>query len=128
MDNSREVLRGGQTVSATVRIPSPPGVVEIPVDALVDDGKQALVFVQTDASKYQYTMRRVDVTHRFDQRVFVRSTPIPKEKQLTPQEIEEGLLPREPLLPGERVLKTGAGELKAALLSLEPNRKESVAD
>ena len=119
VDNSREVLRGGQTVSATVRIPSPPGVVEIPVDALVDDGKQALVFVQTDASKYQYTMRRVDVTHRFDQRVFVRSTPIPKEKQLTPQEIEEGLLPREPLLPRERVLKTGAGELKAALLSLE---------
>ena len=119
------VLRGGQTVSATVRIPPPPGVVEIPIDALVDDGKQSLVFVQAaDAAKPQYTMRRVQVTHRFDQRVFVRSTPIPKAEQMTAQETEEGLLPKEPLHPGERVLQTGAGELKAALLNLESLAKK----
>jgi multidrug efflux pump subunit AcrA (membrane-fusion protein) len=122
-------IRGGQYVSATVRVPRPAGVVEIPMDAVVDDGKQSLVFVQTDAGKHQYTMRRVQVTHRFEQKAFVRSTPIPKKEQLTPQEAEEGLLPREPLLPGERVLQSGAGELKAALLELESEpQKEGAQD
>jgi cobalt-zinc-cadmium efflux system membrane fusion protein len=119
VDNPGQRLRAGQYVAATVPIPPPAGVVEIPIDALVDDGKQSLVFVQADATKPRYTMRRVQVTHRFDQRVFVRSTPIPKEEQLTAQEAEEGLLPKEPLQAGERVLKKGVGELKAALLNLE---------
>jgi cobalt-zinc-cadmium efflux system membrane fusion protein len=67
-------------------------------------------------------MRRVQVTHRFDQRVFVRSPPIRKEEQLTAQEAEEGLPPKGPLRPGERVLQRGAGELRAALLNLESQR------
>jgi cobalt-zinc-cadmium efflux system membrane fusion protein len=117
--NPGQRLRAGQYVAATVPIPPPAGVVEIPIDALVDDGKQSIVFVQTDAAKPQYTMRRVQVTHRFDQKVFVRSTPIPKEEELTAQEAEEGLLPKEALRSGERVLQSGGGELKAALLNLE---------
>ena len=91
-------------------------------DNLVDDGQQSLVFVQTDAAKPQYTMRRVQVTNRFDQKVFVRSTPIPKKEQLTDREAEEGCLPKEPLLPGERLINTAVGELKAALYILESNR------
>ncbi len=102
-----------------MNIPPPDDVVEIPVDALVEDGKQSLVFVQPDAAKHQFTMRRVQVTNRFDRTVFVRNTPIPKEEQLTAQEMEEGLLPIEPLRPGERVLFSGSVELKAALLDLE---------
>jgi cobalt-zinc-cadmium efflux system membrane fusion protein len=94
----------------------------------VDDGQQSLVFVQTDATKPQYTMRRVQVTHRFDQKVFVRSTPIPKEEQLTAREAEEGLLPKEALQPGDRVLQSGAGELKAALLDLESQPDEGPQD
>jgi cobalt-zinc-cadmium efflux system membrane fusion protein len=123
IDNPGDRIRGTQFASATVNIPPPKDVVEIPTDALIDDGKQCLVFVQADAAKHQYTMRRVQVTHRFDRRVFVRSTPLPKDEQLTPQEAEEGLLPKQPLQPGERVLQTGAGELKAALLNLELERK-----
>jgi len=38
---------------------------------------------------------------------------------LTTQDKEEGLLPIEVLRPGERVLLSGAVELKAALLDLE---------
>jgi cobalt-zinc-cadmium efflux system membrane fusion protein len=41
------------------------------------------------------------------------------EEQRTAQEEEEGLLPKEPLRPGERVVLTGTGELKMALLALE---------
>jgi cobalt-zinc-cadmium efflux system membrane fusion protein len=119
MSNPGQRLRGGQYVSATVRIPPPKGVVEIPLNALIDDGKQPLVFVQTDADKDHYTMRRVQVTHRFEDTAFVRSTPIPKEEQLTAREAEEGLLPKEALQPGDRVVMKGALELKLALLKEE---------
>jgi cobalt-zinc-cadmium efflux system membrane fusion protein len=124
VDNPGQRLRAGQYVAATVPIPPPEGVVEIPVDALVDDGQQSLVFVQTDTAKPQYTMRRVQVTHRFDQKVFVRSTPIPKEERLTAREAEEGLLPKEAVEPGQRLLASGVGELKAALLDLESQPEE----
>jgi cobalt-zinc-cadmium efflux system membrane fusion protein len=124
VQNPDQRIRAGQYAAATVEVPPPCGVIEIPTDALIDDGRQSLVFVQTDPAKPQYTMRRVQVTHRFDKRVFVRSTAFPKEEQRTAQEAEEGLLPREPLKPGERVLQTGAGELKAALLNLESQPKQ----
>jgi CheY-like chemotaxis protein/multidrug efflux pump subunit AcrA (membrane-fusion protein) len=139
-DNPGQRVRAGQFASATVNIPPPDGVVEIPIDALVDDGKQAVVFVQTDGVKHHYTMRRVEVTERFERTsrsskqgpvgmVFVRSTPIPREERLTDEEAEEGLLPKEPLRPGERVLLSGAGELKAALQILESQPdKESKED
>jgi cobalt-zinc-cadmium efflux system membrane fusion protein len=86
-----------------------------------------VIFVQSDPSAHQYTMRRVQVTHRFDRSVFVRNTPISKEERLTAKEAEEGLLPKEPLLAGERVLLSGSVELKAALQDLE-SRPEKVAD
>ncbi len=125
VDNPGKHIRAGQYVTATVNIPPPNDVVEIPIDALVDDGQQSVVFVQPDAGRHQFTMRRVQVTHRFDRTVFVRSTPIPKEEQLTAQEAEEGLLPKEPLRPGERVLLAGAVELKAAVLDLESRPREA---
>ena len=124
VENPEQRIRAGQYAAATVNIPPPTGVVEIPIDALVEDGKESLVFVQMDAAKPQYTMRRVQVSHRFEEKVFVRSTPIPKKEQLTAKEPDEGLLPIEPLLPGERVLQSGAGELKAALLNLESQPKQ----
>jgi membrane fusion protein, heavy metal efflux system len=119
VENPGRKLRAGQYVSVSVSIPPPAGVVEIPIDALLDDGKQSLVFVQADAARPQYTMRRVDVTHRFRQRVFVRSTPLPKEEQLSVAEKEEGSMPKEPLRAGERVILSGGGELKMALSELE---------
>lgn len=119
VENPGKRLRAGQYVTATVQIPPPPGVVEIPLTSLSDDGKQSLVFVQSDPMKPQYTMRRVQVTHRFGQTAFVRSTPIPEKEQLTEMEAEEGLLRKEPLLEGEHIIKTGVGELKLELLRLE---------
>jgi cobalt-zinc-cadmium efflux system membrane fusion protein len=126
IDNPGEQIRGTQFVSCEVNLPPPDDVVEIPVEALVDDGKQAVVFVETDAAKHYYTMRRVHVTKHFERTVFVRSTPIPKEEQLTSAEAEEGLLPKEPLHANERLLQSGVGELKAALLVLE-SQPEKVA-
>jgi cobalt-zinc-cadmium efflux system membrane fusion protein len=112
-------IRGTQYATATLNIPPPNDVVEIPVKALVDDGRQSLVFVQLDPAKHVFTMRRVEVTHRFADSVFVRKTPIPKEEQLTTNEADEGLLPREPLLPGERVLTAGSVELKRVVTDFD---------
>jgi cobalt-zinc-cadmium efflux system membrane fusion protein len=130
IDNPGGRLRGGQFITATINLPPPDDVVEIPTTAVVDDGRQCLVFVQTNARKHQYTLRRVVVTHRFDKTVFVRSdrrTALEKQwdalltslfgegDNRTQEEIDLGLLPREPLRVGERVLTTGALELKKEL-------------
>jgi cobalt-zinc-cadmium efflux system membrane fusion protein len=124
IDNPNGLIRGGQFISATVRIPAPAGVVEVPMNAVIEDGQQAVVFVQTDAAKHQYKMRRVQLTHRFDRTAFVRSTPIPAEDALTPEEKEEGLLPREPLKLGEKVLLTGVGQLKLELYELQAKKQQ----
>jgi cobalt-zinc-cadmium efflux system membrane fusion protein len=119
IDNPQGLIRAGQFVTATIKLPPPADVVEVPTDAVVDDGQQCIVFVQTDAAKQYYTMRRVDLAQRFDKVVFVRSKLVPKEEPHASAEDEAGLLPIEPLRPGERILQTGVGELKAALLDKE---------
>jgi cobalt-zinc-cadmium efflux system membrane fusion protein len=119
VENPGKRIRAGQYVSATVKIPPPEGVVEIPADALIDDGLQSLVFVQPDTKVHQFTMRRVQVTHRFENSVFVRRTDIPEGERLTAREAEEGLLPKEPLGRGELVLVAGSVELKAVVQDLE---------
>jgi membrane fusion protein, heavy metal efflux system len=124
VENPGNHIRAGQYVTATVDIPSPSDVVEIPTDALVDDGLQSVVFVQSDPALPQFTMRRVQVTHRFERTVFVKTMSLPKEEQLTAQGAEEGLLPKEPLRSGERVLLSGTVELKASVMELESRTSE----
>jgi cobalt-zinc-cadmium efflux system membrane fusion protein len=119
VDNPGGHIRAGQFVTATVNIPPPDGIVEVPTDAVVDDGIQSLVFIQPDAGAHRFTMRRVEVTHRFEHTVFVRSTPIPDDEQLTAEEAEAGVLPKASLRPGERVLLSGSVELKAVVLDRE---------
>jgi cobalt-zinc-cadmium efflux system membrane fusion protein len=116
--NPGGVLRGGQYVTATVRLPPPENVVEIPTSALADDGRQAVVFVQADDREPGvYTMRRVEIVQRLDRSVFVRSrfSDGRDEQPLTPQEKEDGLLPRHVLRPGERVITAGVLEIKKEL-------------
>jgi cobalt-zinc-cadmium efflux system membrane fusion protein len=124
IDNPGELIRAGQFISATVQIPPPEGVVEVPMDAVVEDGQNCVVFVQTDPAKHHYTMRRVQLTHRFEETAFVRSTPFAAREQPTPEQREQGLLTLEPLRLGDRLLRTGVGELKAALLDLESRPAE----
>ncbi|HTU92338.1 MAG TPA: efflux RND transporter periplasmic adaptor subunit [Gemmataceae bacterium] len=119
IDNPKEMIRGGQYVSCTVQIPPPKDVVEVPINSVVEDGNYAVVFVQPKPANHYYTMRRIQVTHRFEKTAFIRSKPFAKNERLTAEEKEMGMLPLEPLRPGERILRTGVGELKAALLDLE---------
>lgn len=119
IDNPHEQIRAGQFVSCTVQIPPPKDVVEVPIDAVVEDGKYAVVFVETDAVKHYYTMRRIQLTQRFEKTAFVRSKAFGKEEQVTAEEKEQGMLAFEPLRPDERIVRSGVGELKAALIDLE---------
>lgn len=109
------LLRGGQYLTCTIQLPPPENVVEVPITAVVDDGRQCIVFVQPEADKPIFTMRRVRVTQRFEKTVFVRSVLTAKEGEFTPEDKDFELLPPRPLRPGERVLVTGALELKREL-------------
>jgi len=108
-------LRGGQYVTTTIKLPPPKDVVEIPNNALADDGKQAAVFVEQKPGVY--VMRRVEVTQRFDTTAFVRSRFADGQdvQPLTPEEKNDGLLPRQTLHAGEKVLTAGVLELKKEL-------------
>lgn len=123
IDNPHGVLRAGQFITATVQLPPPADVVEVPMDTIVDDGQQSLVFVQSDLAKPYFTMRRVVLAQRFEKTAFVRSKLAPGEEELTVDERGLGLLPKAPLHRGERLLQTGVGELKAALLEKESQPK-----
>ena len=113
--NPNGLLRAGQFVTATVELLPPKDVVEVPISAMVEDGKDSIVFVQTDPAKPVYTMRRVQVTNRFDRTAYVRSVPLAKGEELGAGEDAQPSLPKEPLREGERVLTAGALELKTAL-------------
>jgi cobalt-zinc-cadmium efflux system membrane fusion protein len=123
IDNPEGKLRAGQFVTATVNLPPPPDVVEVPLTAMAEDGKQSFVFVQPDLAQPRYTMRRVLVTHRFENTAFVRSRLSAAEQKLSPEEAAQGLQPPEPLHPGEHILAAGVLELRVAL-----EDKESKAD
>jgi len=128
LDNKEGRIRGTQFASAMVELPPPKDVVEVPTNAVIDDGQQSIIFVQTDAANQHYMMRRVELTNRFDKTVFVRSKPFAKGEDCTPEEIELGMLPKQPLLPGERVLQSGVGELKTALVDRESQPQNKSVD
>ena len=114
--NPDGLLRAGQFVTATVELLPPKNVVEVPIGALVEDGKDSIVFVQADPKEPIYTMRRVQVTNRFEHTAYVRSVPLTKDEERVRRETDgQASLPAEPLGEGERVLTTGALELKTAL-------------
>src|SRR5262249_45324660 len=121
--NPERRLRGGQFVTVTIPLPPPDDVVEIPTSALVDDGRQCVVFVRPDPKKEHFTMRRVLVTHRLDDTVWVRSKVTKAQQKLSPEDEEQGLLVPEPLLPGEQVILSGVLELKKEVEDREASER-----
>jgi cobalt-zinc-cadmium efflux system membrane fusion protein len=101
VDNKDHRLRIGEKVVATVALPPAKGEVSIPIGALVEDGKESIVFVAT--SQGQFTMKRVHVTRRGLEEAQVKEGPIEK---------------------GDSVVTSGAIELKAALDDLKGKAQE----
>ena len=108
--NRDGLLRAGQFITATVELLPPQDVVEVPISAIVEDGNESVVFVQPDAKQPVFTMRRVEVTNRFDHTAYVRSTPLNKGEKVNGKQTG-----KEALREGDRVLTAGVLELKTVL-------------
>jgi cobalt-zinc-cadmium efflux system membrane fusion protein len=114
--NKDKALRAGQYVTATIDLPREENVVEVPMAAIADDGRQTVVFIQPDPTKPHFTMRRVKVTHRFDKVAYVSSVLTDADIALgLAQAKDQGILPLSPLKDGDRVLTSGILELKKEL-------------
>jgi cobalt-zinc-cadmium efflux system membrane fusion protein len=109
VDNPKGQLKAGQWIKATVELPATPGEVSIPISALVEDGKDSVVFVQPSPKENRFVMRRVAVTRRGLKEAQVRSALPPRDKEDKLQSLQLG----------ERVVISGALELKAALEDLQ---------
>src|SRR5262249_30468012 len=126
-------LRVGQSVTALVPLPAPPGVVSIPASALVEDGADSVVFVKPDPRKKDlYLMKRVVVVQRFtgengggrigreekNNQAYILQSPSAEQRRKGLQGLD----------PGERVVVEGAVELKAALEEVQARaRREAEA-
>ncbi|HWB11767.1 MAG TPA: efflux RND transporter periplasmic adaptor subunit [Pirellulales bacterium] len=109
LDNHDHTLRINQFITATVDLPADPAMVMLPTSALIEEGRTAAVFVETDRENHEVTRRVVAVTRRGEKMVFVRAEPNEEERK-------EGATP---LRVGERVVMSGALELDSELTNLK---------
>jgi cobalt-zinc-cadmium efflux system membrane fusion protein len=97
VENADGRLKVGQTVTATVELPPAGDEVEIQSTALVEDGRESVVFVQPVADKQMFVQKHVDVVRRLQDVAVVKAGAI---------------------RPGDRVVTGGAVFLKDALPDL----------
>ena len=102
----------GQFITATIDLAPDPTLVAVPAAALVEQGKAALVFVQSEAARTEVTARKVAVVRRGLERIFVRREPLPAEQQNGAQSLR----------PGDRVVVVSALELSDELENLKSTR------
>src|SRR5262249_11789734 len=97
VENPRGELKVGQFVTVTVELPPPKGEVDLPAEAVVEDGRESLVFVRRTPG--EFVRRRVEVTRRFHDVISVK-------------------LPEGGVSPGDVVATGGALLLRDALEQL----------
>ena len=73
VDNPRGDLKVGQYVTATIDIPPAANELEIPSTALVEDGHESIVFAQVPNEARQFQRRKVAVTRRYHDVVYIRA-------------------------------------------------------
>lgn len=100
VDNSRGDLYAGQYIRALIEAPPTSGDVVVPTAALLEDGRDSVVFVQPDLHHSTFCQVPVQVAKRYHDVCYLRG-----------------------LRPGERVVVSGAVELKAALEDLQSGVK-----
>jgi cobalt-zinc-cadmium efflux system membrane fusion protein len=108
----------GQFVTATIFVEPDPDTVEIPTAALNEVEGESLIFVETNAKRREFMVRRVAVVHRFKDVSIVRSKLTEQDLNLSRAEVTRGKRPIEPLLPQERVVTRGVVEMTACLDTL----------
>ena len=96
VDNPRGELIVGQFVTVRIAIPPQPGEYVVPTQAVVEDGRSSVVFVQPDPSKPAFVRRPVAVVRRYHDVCYVRAEP-------------------DGVRPGDAVVTGGALQLNQAL-------------
>jgi cobalt-zinc-cadmium efflux system membrane fusion protein len=114
VDNRQEQLKVGQFIIADVALTPEKNEVVVPTTALVEDGRESIVFVQPDPTKPYYRQERVTVARREHEVVFLR----PVANSGEPQK-------QHALEPGKTwIVSSGSVELKAALEDLVSRAKQ----
>jgi cobalt-zinc-cadmium efflux system membrane fusion protein len=90
--NPRGALLANQFITADVGIPVEPGIVEIPANAVIDIGNEAIAYVQPDVSKPVYHRRRVSVVQRYFDVVYVRSEIKDDKKNLNEIQVGDAVI------------------------------------
>ena len=130
IDNPGDALRAGEFLTATVDLPPPAEVVQVPIGALVEDGDYHIVFVQPDPKKNEFTMRNVLVVQRRNDVAFVRwARPewflLCAAAPAAPLDLAAGMLYELPSVePSVRVVSSGALLMKGALDDLQAGKGE----
>lgn len=73
VDNPKGELRVGQFVTVSLSMPAPVGELELPVDAVAEDGRESVVFVETPDKPNEFQRRNVKVSRRFRETILVRA-------------------------------------------------------
>lgn len=73
IQNPDGLLKIGQFVTVSLTLAVPPDELELPVDAVVEDGRESVVFVQSAAAGNHFVRTPVQVTRRFRDGICVRS-------------------------------------------------------
>jgi cobalt-zinc-cadmium efflux system membrane fusion protein len=120
VDNREERFRAGQFIMADVAVTPQPNEVLIPTKALVEDGRESVIFVQPDPEQPSYRQVRVDVARRQREVVFLRAHSGEPQSPATQPSHQEASLK-----PGQSwVVSSGSVELKAALEDLQSRARQ----
>jgi cobalt-zinc-cadmium efflux system membrane fusion protein len=64
VENKNRELRAGMTVTVTVELTVPTGELEVPAEAVLDDGRESAVFVRPDLNGSTFVRRKINVVRR----------------------------------------------------------------
>lgn len=73
VENPNGELKVGQYVTVTVELPPPTGQVELPTEAVIEDGRESIVFVQPDPAVSRFVRTKVQVARRFRDAIYLRA-------------------------------------------------------
>jgi cobalt-zinc-cadmium efflux system membrane fusion protein len=77
VENTDRSLLVGEFVTVTVELPAPKGEIEVPTDAVIEDGRESIVFVQPNPKELRFVRTRVSVTRRFHDVVYLKADTSP---------------------------------------------------
>jgi cobalt-zinc-cadmium efflux system membrane fusion protein len=111
VNNPEGQLRIGQSITVTIDVPAQPGELDVPTEAVIEDGNGSIVFLQSNTDDKQLIKRFVKVIRRRQNTITIKSEP-------------------DTIAPGQRIVTSGALLLKEAMddLPVETEKTQKQED